>query len=83
MKKYMVAMAFAIGLIATSCNNENTPESIRQHDDGSTRADHRATAIDTTKQEKFKADTLNADSALHTRDESKPHTHDKSKPHAL
>jgi hypothetical protein len=40
-------------------------------------------AIDTTKQEKFKADTLNADSALHTRDESKPHTHDKSKPHAL
>jgi hypothetical protein len=43
MKKYMVAMAFAIGLIATSCNNENTPESIRQHDDGSTRADHRAT----------------------------------------
>jgi hypothetical protein len=74
MKKNMLAMAVAIGLFAASCTNEKKAEGTHQHEDGSTHDDHDHTAVDTTKQEAFKVDSVNADTT-HVHDESKPHTH--------
>ena len=74
MKKTMLAMAVAIGLFAVSCNNEKPADGTHQHEDGSTHVDHDSTAVDTTKQEEFKVDSLKTDST-HVHDESKPHTH--------
>ena len=67
-------MAVAIGLFAVSCNNEKPAEGTHQHEDGSVHDAHGATVVDTTKQEEFKVDSLNADTT-HVHDESKPHTH--------
>jgi|GEM_PF-1195503 len=66
MKKTMFAMAVAIGLFAASCSNEKKAENTHQHDDGSTHADHDSTAVDTTAQEEFKADSATTDSATHS-----------------
>ncbi|SMD16908.1 hypothetical protein [Pedobacter nyackensis] len=60
MKKTMLAMAVAIGLFAVSCSNEKKAEGTHQHEDGSTHVDHEA-AVDTTKQEEFKVDSVKTD----------------------
>jgi hypothetical protein len=75
MKKTMLAMAVAIGLLAASCSNEKKTDGTHQHEDGSTHADHDSTAVDTTAQEEFKVDSASTDTATHSHDGGKPHTH--------
>lgn len=61
MKKTMLAMALAVGLFATSCNNEKPAEGTHTHEDGTVHGAHEHAADTTMKA--APADTAAVDTA--------------------
>ncbi len=73
-KTFLIIAVFAASFSIAACSNQEKKDS-HTHDDGSTHDDH-ASDTASVKQQEFKVDSTQADTAdEHSHDEGKEHSH--------